>query len=265
MNTNFYKLESTYTPIPSDASFFLHIHDEYEIFLFLEGDSKYVVEDKIYSLEPWDIIIIRKHEMHRVYHNHIVPYRRIVLWIDPQFFQVNKCEEYEFQFSKNAFMNGNKIPAKVVISNGLRDAFLRYQKYSENYTSSPDSPILKSIIIEILYLVNKSSSFFTSDPTKSTIRSVILYLNNHYTEDISLTVLAEKFFLSKYYLCRAFQKATGLTVHEYIQKKRLTRVQELRLDGLTIGEAATLSGFKSYSSFYRAYMNEFGISPQKDI
>ena len=54
---------------PSNVNFQLHNHDSYEIYMFLEGDAKYIVEGNTYSLEPCDMIIIRKHEMHRVFHN----------------------------------------------------------------------------------------------------------------------------------------------------------------------------------------------------
>ena len=147
MNKDYYRIDENHTATPSNTNFQLHNHDEYEIFLFLEGDSKYVVEDKTYTLEPWDIIIIRKHEMHRIYHNRTIPYRRLVLMVSPLFFQENGCTDYESQFLKGAFGNGNKIAADLVRSSGLSDAFLRYKKYSENYTLAPGSPVLKSIIV----------------------------------------------------------------------------------------------------------------------
>lgn len=265
MNTTYYNIVEGCTETPSNTTFQLHNHDEYEIFLFLEGDSKYIVEDKTYTLEPWDIIIIRKHEMHRIYHNAPMPYRRIILMVSPLFFQENACRDYELQFLKGAFGNGNKIAADLVRSSGIYDAFLRYKKYSENYMLAPDSPVLKAIIVEILYLINKTTGFSASDLTNSPIKPVLLYLNNNFTDNITLDMLEEKFFLSKYYLCRTFHKATGLTVHEYIRRKRLTRVRELRSEGMNIGDAAARAGFHSYSSFYRAYLNEYGTPPRQDL
>lgn len=259
-----YGISEAYTAAPSNAHFQLHTHDEYEIFMFLEGDSKYVVEDRTYTLEPCDIIIIRKHEMHRIYHNRAVPYRRIVFMISPCFFKENACQEYESQFLGNAFGNGNKIKAELVRSSGLYDVFLRYKRYSEDYTLNPDTPVLKAAVIEILYLINKITAFSASDLSSSPIKKVILYLNNNYTQDITLDMLEERFFLSKYYLCRMFHKATGLTIREYIRRKRLTRVRELRAEGKNIGEAAAGAGFLSYSSFYRAYINEYGTAPRKE-
>lgn len=265
METHFYKIHTVHTPSPSNLNYKLHNHDEYEILLFLEGDAKYVVEDKSYTLEPWDIIVIRKHELHRIYHNSSSPYRRVILMVNPAFFIKNACLDYETQFSKASINTGHKIPADLVRSSGLLDAFLRYKKYSENYTLPFGTPILNSIIIEILYLINEITTFSNADFSNSPIKSVILYINNHYTEDIPLDMLQEKFFISKYYLCRAFHKATGLTVQEYIRRKRLTKVRELRQDGLSISDAAAQAGFHDYSSFYRAYQKEYGTSPRADL
>ncbi len=265
MFANHYKIFETFSSNPSNVNFKLHNHDEYEILLFLEGDGKYVVEDKTYTLEPYDIIIIRKNELHRIYHNSETPYRRIILWVAPSFFSNNNCTDYEKQFLKAPINTGHKIPASTVRSSGLLDAFMRYNKYSENFTLDADMPILKSTIVEILYLINKITLFSDADITKNPVKSIILYINNHYTEDISLDFLENKFFISKHYLCRAFRKATGLTIHEYIRRKRLTKVRELCESGLNISTASNQAGFSDYSSFYRAYQKEYGTSPSSDL
>ena len=77
-------------------------------------------------------------------------------------------------------------------------------------------------------------------------------------------MLADKFYLSKYYLCRAFHKATGLTINEYVRRKRLVLVHELKDEGRSLTEAALMAGFHDYSSFYRAYVKEYGVSPRND-
>ena len=265
MSTKFYGIHEGFTSDPSNINFRLHNHDEYEILLFLEGDGKYVVEDKSYTLEPGDIIVIRKHEFHRIYHNSASPYRRVILMVNPQFFVENNCTSYEAQFIKAPIGTGHKIPADLVRSSGLFDAFLRYKKYSEDYTLDGQFPVLKSTLIEILYLINKITAFSDADLTGSPVKSVIFYINNHYTEDITLDLLHEKFFISKYHLCRAFHIATGLTIHEYIRRKRVTKVRELCAEGMSIGDAAAQAGFHDYSSFYRAYQKEYGTSPREDL
>ena len=265
MNESYYSMTKWNTSTPNDFQFRLHCHDQYEIFLFIEGDAKYIIEEKTYTLEPWDMIIIRKHEMHRICHNSKTRYQRCVLMVSPEFFQQYNCQEYEAQFLTMPSGMDNKIAAEAVRSSGLYDAFVKYKKYSEDYTIPKDAPILISTIIEILYLINKTTGFSASDLSNGPIKPVLVYLNNRYTDDITLDMLAEKFYLSKYYLCRAFRKATGITIHEYITRKRLALVREMKAEGKSISEAALMSGFRDYSSFYRAYQKEFGVSPRSDL
>lgn len=260
-----YTISESYTETPTNAHFQLHNHNDYEILLFLEGDAKYIVEDKSYTLEPGDLIIIRKHEFHRIYHNSPSAYRRVVLMVSPSFFQENDCTGYESQFLNVPLGTGHKIAADTVRSGGLYDAFIRYKKYSENYSIPPQAPILKAAITEILYLISQISHFSSSDVSTAPIKSVILYLNNNYDTDVTLDSLQKNFFISKYYLCREFRKATGLTIHEYIRRKRLTKVRELCSQGCRISSAAMEAGFHDYSSFYRAYLKEYGAPPRKDL
>ncbi len=251
-----YTLTEYSTNTPSNEFFRLHVHDDYEIFLFLEGDSKYVIEENTYSLESGDVIIIRKNQLHRVYHNSSVPYSRIVLNIAPEFFEENNCMEYAEQFINPNSNIGNKIDAKTVKKSGLYDAIFRLKKYSDDFSDN-DSPIVRSTIIEILYIINNAK--LNTEPVEegTQIYEVIKYINENFTDNITLDDLEKRFFISKYHLCHVFPDITGLTVHQYITKKRLALARDLLKEGKTKSVAAEMAGFNSYSSFYRVYKQEF--------
>lgn len=245
----------------SNDRFFLHNHDEYEIYLFFEGDSRYVVENKNYNLSPGDIIIIRRHEMHRVFHNSPSKYHRFVLMVSPEFFREYGCPEYEKAFLGTPFSEGNKINSKTVHSMGIYSAILRLIKYSDNYKNI-DTPICRSIVTEILYLIN-SISLFEAPSHKSILsENVISYINENLSENLTLTDISEKFFVSKYHLCHSFKKSTGITIYDYIKQKRLLLADEFIKMGHSLSEAAALSGFSDYSSFYRAFFKRYGESPK---
>jgi len=246
---------------PSNEHFHLHFHDHYEIYLFLEGDTKYIVEENVYSLEPKDIIVIRKNQMHRAYHNTPANYRRIVLSVNPHFFHTFSCAEYEQAFLNKSLEASSKIDAKTVRLSGLYDAFMRAKKYSHDFKVM-DTPIVQSIVVEILYLINNIQFSASPDVSDTRLKEIISHLNHHFTEKISLDTLARDFFLSKYHLCHIFSEGTGLTVHQYITNKRLTLTDELIESGKTISEAAEAAGFNHYSSYYRAYKKKYGFSPK---
>lgn len=258
-----FSISETIEETTSNDKFQLHEHDDYEILFFLEGDSRFIIEGKNYFLEPGDVVIIRKHEMHRVYHNSNAKYHRVVLMIKPDFFINHNCLAYEKQFADSQLKIGNRIKADYVHSCGLYDAFMRFKKYSGDY-SLRDEPVIESTIMEILYLINRIGNFSKSDEHNSQIEQMISFINNHYTEDLNLEILEKTFFLSKYYLCKIFRKATGLTIHDYINRKRLSKVRELRATGKSISDSAMLSGFSDYSSFYRTYKKMMGYSPKED-
>ena len=262
MNEKLYTIEKAITPYVTNEKFRLHNHDFYELLLFLKGDSSYIIEGNTYKLEPYDLIIQRKHEMHRVFHHSNATYERIVLCVFPEYFSTNNCKELEEEFLKKTNGEMNKIDAEICISSGLYDAFLRLQKYSNNYEDIY-SPVANAVITEIFYLLNNAKLYSKDDNTNILLKSVISAINNNYTQEFSLDELAEQFYISKYHLCRIFKKGTGITIHNYITNKRIMRVKELKAEGYSIGDAAMLAGFGNYSSFYRAYQKTYGISPSK--
>lgn len=262
MSDYLYSADDSTVSVPSNEHFYLHTHVNYEIFFFLEGDSKYIVEEKQYDLSPGDMIIIRKNEMHRIFHNSNKKYHRIIFMVTPGFFAKSGCEDYESAFTHTDSKLGNKINAQEVHSSGLYDAIMRLKKYSNDFKDL-HTPITDSIMIEILYIISHISMFDKAENSNKVIKKIIDYINNHYTEKITLDILCDKFFVSKYYLCHIFKEATGLTVHEYIKQKRLTLAKEFVSDGKTLTEAALLSGFTDYSSFYRAYTKEHKQNPKK--
>ena len=250
------------TENPSNQKFQLHVHDAYEMFLFLEGDARFVIEENSYDLEPGDIIIVRKNQLHRVYHNSNTAYHRIVFNIMPEFFD-RECPEYHEQFVNTQNNIGNKIYAKTVRASGIYDAVMRIKKYSDDFKKK-DSVIVKSIFIEILHLINNTRSYSEAPTGNDQLRQIIEYINKNYTSDINLSDIEKKFFISKYHLCHIFPQATGLTVYQYITKKRLAYARELIKSGVTISGASERAGFNNYSSFYRAYVNEYSVTPKND-
>lgn len=183
--------------------------------------------------------------------------------VEPEFFIRHNCPDYEAQFLNTKIGIANRIKSDYVHSCGLHDTFLRLKKYAEKYTPA-EEPVIEALVIVILYLINQVGHFSSSDEHDSHVEQVISYINNHYSDELNLATLADTFFISPNYLCRIFRKATGLTVHDYIRRKRLSKARELRRNGKSISEAAMLSGFSDYSSFYRTYKKVMRCSPKDD-
>ena len=93
------------------------------------------------------------------------------------------------------------------------------------------------------------------------MESLLKYINQNLDKDLSIEALAQKFFLSKYYLMRKFKEETGYTIHNYIVSKRILYARSLIAQGIPVTKAAVKSGFGDYTAFVRAYKKQLGTTP----
>jgi AraC-like DNA-binding protein len=95
------------------------------------------------------------------------------------------------------------------------------------------------------------------------IRNLLIYLEEHIREDISMDDLSNKFFITKNHLHFIFHKVVGTPIMKYVKTKRLGLVRQEILNGAQISEAAYRAGFNDYTTFYRAYKSFYGYAPSK--
>ena len=95
------------------------------------------------------------------------------------------------------------------------------------------------------------------------MEEILKYITANLETELSVDVLAKRFYLSRYYLMHRFKAVTGYTVHQYISQKRLLRAGELIRAGVPVMKAAEQAGFSEYSTFLRAFQNTFHMSPRE--
>lgn len=90
------------------------------------------------------------------------------------------------------------------------------------------------------------------------------YLDEHYTEKLTLDDLAEKFFINKFYLSKIFKETYGTTVNNYLISKRITRAKQLlRFTDMTVDEIGAAVGMADANYFSRMFRKIEGISPRE--
>ena len=112
----------------------------------------------------------------------------------------------------------------------------------------------------MIYLRNFSCDHVTN-PNDHLTRA-IEYINRHYAAYITLDDIVKEAYISKYYLCRSFKNAVGMTVMEYLLKTRIAVAKNhLSAGELSIGEIADRSGFLSVSYFSQIFKKTTGLTP----
>lgn len=97
----------------------------------------------------------------------------------------------------------------------------------------------------------------------STIRKIMDEIKEHYTENITLTGLAEKYAISVSYLSELLKEHLQLSFSEYISSKRIQKAKELLADeSLSIEQIAEQTGYNDYFTLQK-YLRKYRISPSK--
>lgn len=96
------------------------------------------------------------------------------------------------------------------------------------------------------------------------IAAVIEYIEAHLTEKLDLDTIADAVHYSKYHLHRMFADTTGLTVHDYIQRRRLTEAAKLLVfSDKPILEIALLAGYESQQAFTGIFTALYKMPPNR--
>ncbi len=246
-----------------------HSHDYYEFYLFLSGNTTMHIHQGNYRLAPGDVIVIPPGISHYV-NNSLprVPYRRFVLWISKDFFQqlVSLSGDYEYMVSR-AMLKGQYIYHNDTLNLNLIQAKI-FQLLGEIHSDRFGRASRISLAINDLILHLNCMAYEQNVPSLPTrpltlFENLLIYIENHLDEDLSLNRLSEVFFVNKYHIAHLFKAQLGLPVHQFILKKRLSLCRNALLNEPGISQTFLRYGFHDYSSFYRAFKKEYGMSPKE--
>lgn len=248
-----------------------HNHDFYEIFFFISGRVKYIIEGKTYNLKPNDILLTNNKELHKPVIENGMNYERIVIWANPNFVKKlgNNETSLTLCFENSSKYHYNLLRPNISLFHRIKKI---YEKLEKAYNSNDygDTLLREIYMTELLIYLNKAY-FDTSKEIEidiehnSKISAVVEYINENLCEDLSLDTLSQKFYISKYHLSRQFKEYVGFTIHQYISKKRLIIAKIHLHDGDSIYSVFIDSGFNNYQNFLKAFKDEFGFTPKKYV
>jgi AraC family transcriptional regulator len=97
---------------------------------------------------------------------------------------------------------------------------------------------------------------------EASLRSVVDYVEDNLSGDLSLSGMAAAANLSPYHFARSFKRTTGLTPHQYALRRRIERAKEMLLvTDLPVGVVGRRTGFPSPSHFSQQFKRAVGLPP----
>lgn len=250
------------------TEFEFHYHEFHKITIFISGNVQYFIEGKTYSLEPYDIVLVNRNDIHRVQVDPSVPYERIIVYISPGFMEAYRTDHYDLSY---CFEKAKKEHSNVLRIHALEKSSL-FKVTNRLERSFSDTEYAGDLYRQILFLefmihlnraaLKNRAEFLDTSLYNPKIVNLIQYINQHLTDPLTMDDLSARVYLSKYYMMRLFKAETGYTIGKYITYRRLLLARSLILKGVPITQACLSSGFQDYSTFSRAYKTEFQESPR---
>ena len=242
----------------------IHIHDCCEVLLCVEGGKSFLINDKVYDVHDGDIFIINQFEAHKITFDPEKTFRRYVMQVHPEFLYGQSTDKTDL--SSCFYTRGKDVSNKLVLTEDERERFISCIKRLEDEKSYGDDIINNITATEILILIN--SAFISQTNAEKTtgseaMKKAIDYINNNFSQPLTLDKIAQNSYVSVNQLCRLFNKYCGTTVSKYITSLRITEAKKLLSSGKNVTDTAILCGFEDYANFIRVFKKHVGITPGK--
>lgn len=147
-----------------------------------------------------------------------------------------------------------------------------YDKLEKLYQSKEAYHYLKvtACLLEILqllmkdYMEYKTTKAIRLAKNQDKIQNVLTYLHEHYQEDLSLTMMADQFHMSREHFSRQFHYYVGKTFRDYLFSYRLYKAyQDIVQSDLSIQDIARIHGFLNVKSFIHQFTKVYHETPMK--
>ena len=236
-----------------------HYHNELEIMKLQSGNAYLIVDGVRIKTVPNRIYFINPGEIHTVY-----------TYADSEYNSVVFSKEL-LSFSENSVIYRRLI--EPLFSGGLRfcqsteDAFcceVFHQLETLACQGERYAPQIVACLLQLLGHCEESEilqKVETPPDWKEPIYRAIRFMENHFTEQLTLAQIAETAGMSPKYFCSYFKKYTGTTAVTYLNTLRIRKAKELLRGGASVLESAFSCGFENISFFIKKFKEANGKTP----
>lgn len=249
-----------------------HFHNQYEIFYLIEGKRRFFFDNRSYLVEGGNLILVDENVIHMTtsWSNQDLGHDRIILYIDKQ--KMQELEKYFPNLGLIRFFQQNY--GVFPLTKSQQERFLSLYMALQSEFDNRKRNFKAMIDIEILrYFIdfmreNHQEPIIDIDTNGQSkyqnIYAVADFISNNFETNVSLDMLANKFFISKYYLCRTFKEITGYGINEYIHIHRIRKAKKLLEEtDLSIAQIAASLGYESLTYFEKVFKNYMTLSPSR--
>lgn len=236
--------------------FRMHWHENTELLFFTKGTGVVQSGTQQCPVKKNTLVIINGGELHTIFAHERLEYFVIIIF--PSFFRDIDAGQPVFE---HLIENDENATAFV------KEIFYEYDNKQDGYDMAIKGAMYK--FAAYLWRNYRASTLSEKNYTAHLaklrrVNEIAEYIEENYTENLSLKFFCEKYFLSEYYLCHIFKEEMGISLSAYINGVRIKKAAVmLKCTSLTVTEIAAAAGFGDVNYFCRVFKKLMGISPAK--
>ncbi len=238
----------------------LHVHEHYEMHVYMRGDVDYISENTIVKPSEFSVVWFNPGVMHTTRLLKACEYDRYVFYFTPDFFEFNGERTPMLDFMNRSDSYIVKIPES------MRESISAVLEKADKICTF-DVPyatlLLKAYLLELFGILNTAK--LKQEPVNEFVETMAMvkrYIDKEYANIVSISDVASKFFYSREHLSRKFNQAFNITIAAYISKRRIMESLTL-LPTMSVADSAYAVGFRSQSAYIAAFEKNMGCLPSE--
>lgn len=246
----------------------LHSHSFYEIIFCSGGSVPYLLNHNRYRVLKGDVLLIPPGIIHGplLHEETSEPYQRISLWLNAECFDNYALKTPALHYSFSQCEKGGSYLLRSPSSTwtGIQAGFQHLLQESLQKHLGWDFCVAVSALDLMMHLSRTYYYQTISLPTalqSTPIDSLMHYIDTNLSSKLSLEKIASDFAVSKSTISHLFKKETGTSFYQFVIQRRMIFAKNRILQGSPLCQVWIECGFSDYSSFYRLFKKEYGVSP----
>ena len=251
----------------SNAHVSLHSHAFWEL-LYCRGSDhvEYLVGSDRYRIQRGDVILVPPGVSHRpiLPEKMAEPYVRDVLWLSDGFV---RSLEQQF-FDECTMQRENNAPIRTAGTRweSIGKLFRAGVREVEQAAPGWELAVMGNtmlILSQLSRAYREASAGKLKAEKRELLDDITAYIESNYVHHMTLQEVAKVFYVSESTISHLFKQKMGVSLYRYVTQRRLIAAKNRILEGLPLETVAEQVGFSDYSTFYRAFKGEYGISPRQ--
>ncbi len=249
-----------------------HVHSNmYEIYLFLEGDVSFYIDEKLFELEKGNLMIIGPGTIHKAFINSPDSYRRLILQITEIELQQRSTQYTDYPLIFSQHQNQLfKVSAETLSFLSDLSANI-YELFENSYIKKIPPQFGEDLLLHAylnIYLTHIGKlvqeetiqEFKHEDPL---VANIVSYIDKNLTTLTNVQEIADHMHMSKSRICERFVQYYKTSIWDYVITKRLVLSQKYLLQGKNVSDSCYLSGYNDYAHYLKTFKKKFGTSPKR--